>query len=158
VCVYVCARACVCVVIVTSTLQPSLSESVTGCCCSGIHFTQRNAYALPSKKMHNDNYPRTTYTPSINFSTTDGTHCPLLHVYHDTDINARECGGCQRAAPPGTTLPQRPQRRRAAARRRRRVCAGRRGQGATAGSEAPPRHTCSTVHDAHTHVDIIVQL
>jgi hypothetical protein len=86
------------------------------------------SYALSSKKTHwyhdSDNYPRTTYTPSINFSTTasDGTHCPLLHVYmyrRDADItgNARECGGCQRAAPRGTASPQRPQRRRTAARR-----------------------------------------
>jgi hypothetical protein len=43
------------------------------------------------KKIHHDKYPhssRTTYTPTpyIN-STTDGTHCPLLHVYRDADIN-----------------------------------------------------------------------
>jgi hypothetical protein len=81
-----------------------------------VHTTEHISHFIHAKeciriviKEHtprpSDDYPR---SPSIN-STTNGAYCPLLHVCRDADINARECGGCQRGALPGRTLPQRPQ-------------------------------------------------
>jgi hypothetical protein len=71
--VWVSVTVCVCVSV---TLEASLLESVTGCCCSGNAFHAKEYIRVVIK----EDTPCQLPSLVIN-SATDGTHCPLLHVY-----------------------------------------------------------------------------